>query len=162
VNTLSTWTFDTPDGAEAALRTLDRLQTQQLITVDDASVVVWPIGTRRPCTYQAGPATGTAALSGAFWGMVFGQLFLLPLVGVPLTGACGLDRVGLSDDVLRDIRERVVPGTSALFLLTGDAVVDRIRAAITNSHTDLLVSTLGHEQATALREAFGVDEAPLR
>ncbi len=44
-------------------------------------MVVWPPGTRRPRTYQAGPAPGPAALSGAFWGLLFGQLFLLPLVG---------------------------------------------------------------------------------
>jgi uncharacterized membrane protein len=160
------WKFDTPDGAEAALRTLERLQTQGLLTVDDASVVVWPIGTRRPRTYQAGPAAGAAALSGAFWGLLFGLLFLLPLVGVAFAGAAGaaagLARVGLSDEFLRGIRARVTPGTSALFLLTHDAAVDQIREALAGTHADLLASNLDREQEAALREAFTADEMTVR
>jgi len=158
VNTLTMWKFDTPAGAEAALRTLERLQTLQLLDVDDASVVVWPVGTRRPCTYQAGPALGAPALSGAFWGLLFALLFLLPLVGVASPGgADGMARVGLSEDFLRCIRERVTAGTSALFLLTDD-VVDLIREALAGASGDLVVSTLDREQEAALRDAFAAAE----
>jgi uncharacterized membrane protein len=162
MNTLSTWRFDTPDGAEAALRRLERLQNRRLVTIDDASVVAWPAGARRPRTYQAGTTAGTAALSGAFWGLLFGVVFLLPLAGVAVGAAAGpaagLSRVGLSDAFLQQARERITPGTSALFLLTDGAALDRIREACAGTHAELLVSTLDREQQAALRRAFDADD----
>jgi uncharacterized membrane protein len=38
--------------------------------------------------------------------------------------------VGINDSFIKQVREKVTPGTSALFLLTGDAVVDRIAEAV--------------------------------
>ncbi len=159
--TLSIWKFDTPDAAEKALRTLERLQLQRLVVVDDASVVAWAADRRRPRTYQAG-GSGSSALSGAFWGLLFGMLFLLPLAGTALGAAAGaafgLSRVGLADEFLGQVRDRIVPGTSALFLLTHDAVVDRIADAFAGTHADLLVTNLGHDDEAALRRAFDARE----
>ena len=64
--TLSIWKFTSPDGAERALGTLTELQSQRLIAVQDASVVSWPQGRRKPRTWQARDIAGTAARSGAF------------------------------------------------------------------------------------------------
>ena len=160
-STLSIWKFDTPEGAEAALGTLERLQVQRLVAVDDASVVTWPVGRRRPRTYQAGGFASAAALSGAFWGLLFGLLFLLPLAGLALGAvagaAVGLTRIGLSDEFLQQAREKITPGTSALFLLTHAAVVDRIAEAFAGAHAELLVSNLSHDEEAALRQAFDAD-----
>jgi uncharacterized membrane protein len=166
MNTLSIWRFDTPDGAEAALRALERLQNRSLVAIDDASVVAWSPGAHRPRTYQAGTAAGTAALSGAFWGLLFGLLFLLPLTGTA-TGAApgvaaGLARVGLPDEFLQQVRDRITAGTSALFLLTREAAVDRIREAFAGPHVELLVSTLDREQEAVLRRAFDAEDVGTR
>ena len=72
MDTLSVWTFGAPDGAELALRQVERLQLRRAIAVADAAVVAWPAGATRPRTYQVGSVQGTVALSGAFWGLVFG------------------------------------------------------------------------------------------
>ncbi|GAA1862903.1 DUF1269 domain-containing protein [Pseudonocardia ailaonensis] len=173
--TLSIWKFDTPEGAENALRTLQNLQAQRLVVVDDASVVSWRAGKRRPKTYQAGTVAGTtagtAALSGAFWGLLFGMLFLLPIVGIAMGAAvglaAGLSRLGLSDELLGQVRDRITPGTSALFLLTHDAVVERIEEAFGDTTAELLTSNLDREQEAALREAFAPEDgadtpAPVR
>ncbi|MGE0300533.1 DUF1269 domain-containing protein [Pseudonocardia sp.] len=157
MNTLSVWRFDTPDGAETALRAVERLQHRRVVTIDDASVVAWPAGARRPRTYQAGTAAGTAALSGAFWGLLFGLLFLLPLAGPEAGPATALACVGLPDEVLRRIRDRVTPGTSALFLLSHDGVPDRVREVLEGMHAEVLVSTLDRDQEAALRRAFDID-----
>lgn len=162
MNTLSIWTFDTPDRAEAALAALERRQHRRLISIDDAAVVAWPTGRRRPQSYQAGTAVGTAALSGAFWGLLFAILFLLPLVGEPAGSAAArgewLSRIGLPDELLARTRERVEPGTSALFLLTHDAVLDHLREAFSAMSPDLLVSTLDGTQEAALLRAFDSDD----
>ena len=158
MNTLSIWRFDTSDGAEEALRMLERLQTRRLVTIDDAALLVWRRGAHRPQGYQVGTAAGTTALSGAFWGLLFGLLFLLPLAGATEDSAV-LAGVGLTDEFLADVRDRITPGTSALFLLTDATAVDSLREALADSRIDLLVSTLDHEQEAALQRAFDADEA---
>jgi uncharacterized membrane protein len=156
--TVSVWTFDTPEGASGALRVLERLQTRRRLTIDDASVVSWAAGRHRPHVYQVGAVDGTAALAGAFWGLLFGTVFLMPLVVPDAGGPAGLSAIGLSDEFLDQVRCRVVPGASALFLLTDIAVLDRIRDALDGAHGGLLVAPLAHEQDQLLRHVFGSDE----
>jgi uncharacterized membrane protein len=162
MTTVSVWTFPTAPGAEDALRTLERLQTRRRIAVEDAAVVVWPDDRRRPQTYQAGAADGGAALTGAFWGLVFGVLFLLPLVGVPddAVPTAGLARVGLPDGFLGRVRDRIAPGTSALFLLTDVAALDGVREALDGRCSDVLRRDLAPEEEHGLRFAFDTDDEP--
>ena len=157
--TLSIWKFTSPDGAEKALRTLAQLQADRLVSIQDASVVSWPEGRRKPRTWQARDVAGPAALSGAFWGLLFGIVFLLPILGMAIGAAVGLasgalSHVGLSGEFLQRVRDRITPGTSALFLLTRDEVVDRIHDAFAGTHAELLVTNLSKEQEDALRTAF--------
>jgi uncharacterized membrane protein len=49
---LTVWKFETPEGAGQALATLESLVKQQLITVQDAAVVSWPVGKKKPGTHQ--------------------------------------------------------------------------------------------------------------
>jgi uncharacterized membrane protein len=151
VTTLTTWTFDTPGGAERALRALARLPAGHPLVVPDAAVVSWPDGRRSPRAWQAG---GTDALAGAFWGLLVGVVFLLPLAGPAAAATGAFGHVGLPDEFLRGIRDRVVPGTSALFLLTADDEVDRIAGALAETGAGLLASALDAAQEAALRRAF--------
>jgi uncharacterized membrane protein len=157
---VSIWRFDTSDGAEVALRALERLQVRRVVAIDDAAVVVWREGARRPHGYQVGTEAGAAALSGAFWGLLFGLLFLLPLAGGTerAESSAGLARVGLTDEFLAEVRARITAGTSALFLLTDGAAVDRLREAFADTSAELLVGALDREQQAALRRAFAADD----
>jgi uncharacterized membrane protein len=67
MSALSIWMFRTAGGAEVALRILDDLRADQLITVDDAAAVSWPDDRRTPRTWQDCCLTGPNALAGAFW-----------------------------------------------------------------------------------------------
>ncbi|NJK31988.1 MAG: hypothetical protein HC927_05955 [Deltaproteobacteria bacterium] len=53
--------------------TLESLQKQQLITIQDAAVVSWPEGKKNPKTCQLHNMAGVGALGGAFWGMLCGE-----------------------------------------------------------------------------------------
>jgi len=159
MSTLSVWRFDTPNGAENAVSTLEGLSKQQLITVHDAATVSWAVGAKKPKTRQLHDLAGAGALGGAFWGMLFGLLFLVPLLGAAIGAAAGalagkFSDVGIDDDFIRRIKAEIQPGTSALFALTSDAVVDRVRDAFTGQHPELLFTNLSTEQEKALREAF--------
>jgi uncharacterized membrane protein len=159
VATLTVWKFDTPDGAMEAEEILERLQKQELVTVDDAAVVSWPIDKKSPKTRQMRSLTGAGALGGAFWGMLFGLLFFVPLLGMAVGAAFGalggaLTDVGIDDDFIASLRTKIQPGTSALFVMTEDAVLDKIRGEFTQLHPELIHSNLSPDQESKLREVF--------
>jgi uncharacterized membrane protein len=161
MSTLSVWRFDTPDGAENAVSTLGRLSQQKLITVHDAATVSWPPDRKKPRTRQLQDLTG--ALGGGFWGMLFGLLFLVPLLGAVIGAAAGaltgrLTDVGIDDTFIKRTREEITPGTSALFVLTSDAVRDRVQDAFAGERAELLFTNLSQKQEDTLRQAF-TDEA---
>jgi uncharacterized membrane protein len=154
--------FDSPNGADEALQTLEGLQREQLIQVLDAAVVSWPQGEKKPKTRQLQSAAGIGALGGAFWGFLFGLIFFVPLLGLAIGAGVGalagsMADVGIDDNMIKQIREKVTPGTSALFLMSQDAVEDRVaeRFQSVRGHVELLQSNLSREQEAKLREVFG-------
>jgi uncharacterized membrane protein len=157
--TLSVWRFPSAEGAEDAIATLEDLQKQQLITVHDAATVSWAIGAKKPKTRQANSLIGAGALGGSFWGLLFGLIFFVPLLGMAVGAAAGalsgaLSDVGIDDDFIRDVQREVVPGTSALFVLTSDAVVDRVHDAFAGRRAELLHTNLSAEDEARLRGVF--------
>ena len=159
MTTLSVWKFDDPAGARVAIGTLEDLQRRDLIEIDDAAVVTWPADKKRPKTKQLHDLTGRAALSGSFWGLLFGLLFFVPLFGVAVGAAIGalsgsLADVGIDDDFIASLRSEVQPGTSALFVMSSDAVIDKVRDAFKGMHAELLHTNLSDAQEKTLREAF--------
>ena len=83
---LTVWKFNTPAGAEQVLSKLESLSKQQLITIEDAAVVSWQPGKKKPKTRQLHSMTGAGALGGAFWGMLFGLLFFADRVVQDIVG----------------------------------------------------------------------------
>ena len=89
--TLVVFKFPTAEGADTMLYTLENLQKQQLIQIQDGAVVSWPAGASKPKTNQLsrGVTTGAGALGGAFWGFLFGLLFFIPFFGLAVGAAIG-------------------------------------------------------------------------
>jgi uncharacterized membrane protein len=160
--TLSVVKFEASTGADSALGTLKDLARQQLITIHDAAVVTWPEGKKKPKTEQLNDLRGAGALSGAFWGMLFGLLFFVPFLGMAIGAAAGalgggLADVGIDDSFIDEVKRNVTPGTSALFLLTSDAVVDRVIDEMKQHDPELISTNLSAEEEEKLRQAFADD-----
>jgi uncharacterized membrane protein len=158
--TLSVWKFNSADGAQIALNRLSEMAKQQLLVLEDAAIVTWPEGKKKPKTQQAFGTTGAGALSGAFWGMLFGLIFFIPFLGMAVGAAMGglaghFVDVGISDDFIKSVRAKVVPGTSALFLMTSNVIVDKVSAALSDMSMELVQTNLTSDQEAALRAAFG-------
>ncbi len=154
--------FPTADGAQVMLGRLESLQKQQLITVNDGAIVTWPAGAKKPKTEQLRNLTGVGALGGAFWGMLFGLLFFVPFFGLAIGAAMGalaghFAHYGIDDDFINSVRSKITPGTSALFLLTSGAVLDKVADAVKDIQFEIIQTNLSKEQETALKEAFGED-----
>jgi uncharacterized membrane protein len=161
--TLTAWKFATPYGADDALATLEKLQNEALIQVQDAAVVSWDAGRSKPKTREMHSTKKAGALGGGFWGMLFGLIFFVPILGLAIGAATGalfgsMADVGISDSFIKSVREQVTPGTSALFLLSSDAVIDRVAAEFGDSDAELISTNLSAEQEQRLREAFAHDE----
>ena len=160
MNTLTVLKFSTPEGAQDMLNKVYEMQNQELITVIDAAMVTWPDGRKTPKTKQAVNLTGAGAMDGAFWGMLFGLLFFVPLFGMAVGASMGaltgrFADYGIDDDFIKRIRKEVEPGTSALFLMTTNAVVDRVIDELKDREFELVSTNLTIEQEDELRSAFG-------
>jgi uncharacterized membrane protein len=163
--TMTVWKFDTPNGAAIAEETLKNLQRMELIQIHDAAIVTYPEGAKKPKTHQLTSVAGAGALGGAFWGMLFGLIFFIPLLGMAIGAGMGalagsMTDVGIDDGFIRRMRDEIQPGTSALFVLSSGAVVDKVKEAFTGQHMILVETNLSHEQEDKLREVFAEEHAP--
>ena len=154
--------FDTPEGAAGMLDKVKSLQKQQLIKLQDAATVTWPQGKKGPKTKQLVNLAGIGALDGAFWGMLFGLIFFVPWFGMAVGAAFGalggkMRDYGIDDDFIKKVQAEVTEGTSALFLLTSDAVMDKVTDQLKGEKFELIASNLTKEQEEELMAAFSAE-----
>jgi len=162
--TITVYKFDTPEGAGKMLDLVKDLTKQQLITLQDAAIVTWPQGRKKPKTEQLTNLAGAGALGGAFWGMLFGLIFFIPFFGMAIGAAMGalagkFSDYGIDDNFIKSVGEKVTEGTSALFLMTSDAVMDKVSETVKGKgwKFELISSNLTKEQEAQLREDFGLE-----
>lgn len=158
--TVTVLKFATLEGADDALKGIEELQKQHLIKLHDAAIVAWPPGKKAPRTRQLVDLVSAGALGGMFWGMLFGLIFFTPLFGMLAGAAIGalggsFRDYGIDDDFIKQVRSQVTEGTYALFLMTSEAVVDRVVDAMRNVKFEIIATNLSKEQEQKLREAFG-------
>lgn len=110
--------------------TLAKMQSQYLITMEDA-VVVTKDSQGKVHLHQAVNLTAAGAAGGMFWGTLIGMLFLNPLVGAALGAGGGalsgkLSDIGINDGFMKGLAETFTPGGSALFLLVKKSTPDKV------------------------------------
>lgn len=157
--TLSVLKFATADGAQQGLDLVKQLSKQELIKLHDAATVTWPEGKKKPKTKQMVPLAGAGALDGAFWGMLFGLIFFVPWFGMAVGAAMGalsgkFTDYGIDDNFIKSAQDKVTEGTSALFLMTSEAVVDKVSEAAKDLEFEIITTNLSKEQEGELRAAF--------
>ena len=154
---LTVWTFDTPDGAKHAADLLEQAQRDQLITIDDHAVVSWPVGAANP-TMEHSKVRGAGW--GALWGGLIGTMFLVPVVGAAAGGAIGAarkaaDGLGITEEQIQAVRDQVTEGTSALFLVSEGADLDRLGERMRGVRMKLIETNLTPAERDSLLENFG-------
>ncbi|MCA9858866.1 MAG: DUF1269 domain-containing protein [Thermomicrobiales bacterium] len=159
--TLSAWLFDTPDGAAKAENLLLDLQKQRVLVVQDAATVSWPEGAKKPKTKELTSAGWVGAGMGGLWGLLFGLIFFVPLLGVAIGAGIGalmgrFSDYGISKDFIDSVKDKVVPGTSALFLMSSNANTEKVAEEVKRAglEAELIQSNLSDEQADELRKTF--------
>jgi uncharacterized membrane protein len=159
--TLSVLKFDEPRAAAKTLITLQDMQDRKMIVLEDAAVVTWPEGNKKPSTTQD-HLVGEMALGGAFWGFLFGLIFFVPFLGAAIGAgtaaslSTSLENEGIDEEFIKRVGEEVTKGTSALFALTsGAADHEEVVAQLTRLYDfEVTWTDLPEEELQKLREVF--------
>lgn len=162
MGTLTALKFNTVEGAEGALDKIKSLSKQHLINLEDAAIVTWPEGKKKPKTKQLHSMTGAGALEGTFWGLLFGLIFFIPFLGAAIGAGMGalvghFTDVGIDDDFIKGVRDQVTEGTSALFLLTSGATEDKVLDALEGIGAEVISTSLSQDEEDKLKEVFAAD-----
>jgi len=111
------------------------------------TLALWPVQIHRAFELPAHPL------------IIHVPVIFVPILGLLVGAAMGaasasLADVGIDDDFIKEVREKVTPGTSALFALTSDGVPDKVAEAFRGVDGELLHTNLSSEQEAQLREVF--------
>jgi uncharacterized membrane protein len=134
-----------------------QLQTQHLITLEDA-VVVERKQDGKIKLLQARSTAGAGALGGALWGGLIGLIFFMPFLGAAIgagTGALAGKSVdtGVDDNFMREVGEKLTPGKAALFVLVVNSTPEKVLPEVTPFGGEILQTSLSPEAEAHLREA---------
>ena len=154
--------FKTKTGAQEMANEIKNLQKMQLITLEDAAIVVRNDDGKAKVK-QAYNLVGAGALGGAFWGMLIGLIFFMPWLGLAvgaITGAISgkATDIGIDDGFIKEVGNTIEPGNSALFLLVVEATTDKVMDELKKFDAEVLKTSLSKEQEARLKEAFAAED----
>ncbi|CAM3428929.1 DUF1269 domain-containing protein [Isoptericola cucumis] len=154
------WKFDDPEAAGRAVHVLKDAEAEGLVKIIDHSVVSWPEGAKKPTAHGQNEDAAKASGWGAFWGLLLGALFFLPVIGAVAGAAIGgitkaLSEVGISGKDIDAMKEQIVPGTSALFLVTEQIDPDRLAERFHGVQATLVSTNLTDAERRTLLDTFG-------
>jgi uncharacterized membrane protein len=144
--------------AEEMREKLLSLQKEYLIELSDAVIAVKQ-DSGRVKLIQLVNTTAAGAVTGGFWGLLIGAMFLMPLLGASLGAASGalagaLTDVGINDAFMKELSANLKPGNAALFVLIRKMTTDKVLEAIKGTGGTVLRTSLDHTKEQALRDAL--------
>jgi uncharacterized membrane protein len=151
--------------AENVWRELINLQNDYLVDLDDAAIIRRDAKGKLHVTTPAHHAVAWGTLSGLFWGVLLGLLFLFPLA--PLVGVAGgimgaalgvAGDIGIKDDFKRRVQDLVQPGTSAILVIVRKATPDKFLEALQPYGGTVLQTSLPHDAEQQLMKALHGDD----
>ena len=89
--------------------------------------------------------------------MLIGLLFFAPWLGMAIGAVTGAlagkaSDIGIDDSFIKEVAETIEPGHSAVFLMTEDAVADKVMPEIKELNPTLIQTSLSNEQEAKLKE----------
>jgi uncharacterized membrane protein len=108
---------------------------------------------------------GGGASWGMFWGLLFGMLFFVPFFGMAIGAGFGalfgkLEKSGIDKEFQQQVRDKLAPGTSALFLVVEKVTPDTAVAALSKYGGTVIKSSLSEEAEKELQDALHGDREP--
>lgn len=152
--------YDKEETAGQAAQVLGELEKGQLAGLQDVVVVVHHADGKTE-TKQLKRFAGEKALGGTFWGFLIGIIFFVPVLGAIVGAVIGtawafLHDAGIPDDFIKDVKETVQPGSSALFLLVSSdpgQILERLQSF----KGKLIKTTLSDDDVDRLKMMHSVE-----
>lgn len=148
--------YDDQYKAQEVRLTLNKLQKQHLIELEDAVVVIKTEDGKVKLN-QSVSLANVGAISGGYLGLLVGTLFFLPFFGAAVgatAGAYAAARadIGINDDFMKELGETLQPDTSALFVLVREVNPDRVLEEISKYGGKILRTSLAKDKEAELQE----------
>jgi uncharacterized membrane protein len=149
--------FDTEEDARAALQTLRGVEKQRGIKFEDTAVVSMAADGNVSVKNESSAATEVGAVVGGIVGGL--AVVVFPIAGIAIGAAMGAGigaaaGKGVPGEFVKEIRDQLTPGTSALFLQIQEANADMAIAALRKYHGRVIQTSLEEETEEALRRAL--------
>jgi uncharacterized membrane protein len=157
---LTACVFDDADGARHAARTLQLVDDATGLACCDCVIVGWPRDDRLPRSEILRVAPDEATRSRAFWSLLMGMTFSVPLLDAAVGSAAhaetgALSAVGVTPYFMNRLRDEVTPGRSALVFLSGEGGDSWLRTLTYDRDAPLAITAqLSAPQEAALLEVF--------
>jgi uncharacterized membrane protein len=150
--------YPTLEKAEEVRARLFQLQKEYIIKLEDA-VIATKSADGQIQLHQIVNTTAAGAVSGSFWGLLVGVIFLNPLLGVAVGAASGalggaLTDFGINDGFIKQLSESIQPGSAALFVLIKQFTPDKVLEQIKDFGGVVLKTSLDDAKELALRNAL--------
>lgn len=150
--------------AEEVRQRLIGLQKEYIIKLGDA-VIATKTEAGAVKLNQLVNTTAAGAVSGSFWGLLIGVLFLNPLIGLAAGAASGalggaLTDVGINDAFMKELSASIQPGDAALFVLAHEMTADKVLKEIKGFGGVVLKTSLDETKEQVLRDALQRASAP--
>lgn len=151
--------------AERVWDELVKLERDYLIDLEDAAIIRRDRKGKLHVTTPAHHAVAWGSLSGLFWGVLIGLLFLFPLA--PLVGVAGgvmgaalgaAGDLGIKEDFAKRVQDLVQPGTSAILVIVRRVTPDRFIEALRPYGGTVLRTSLTHDAEQKLMQALHGDD----
>jgi len=143
--------------ADEVMNELRKLQSQYLVDLEDAAVVVRNQEGKVKIK-QAQELVAAGAVSGSYWGILLSVIFFNPifaLVGAAAGALSGaLSDIGIDDNFMRDLGSTIEPGTSAIFVLIRKSTPDRVLEDLSKFEGKVLRTSLSKEDEATLQAAL--------
>lgn len=119
--------------AQEALTAVARLGSENKLLLRDAVFITKGEDGKARVVETMDPSPGRAALGGAFWGLLFGTLFLIPFAGLAIGAGTAalvakLSDSGVTDQFIADVKKSVDAGSVNLVLLLSHVDRDALLA----------------------------------
>lgn len=150
--------YDDAETAEAARKKLFELSNEYYADIGDAVVAVADEHGKIHLRQMVNPWS-LGMLSGSFWGLLVGLLFLNPLLGVAAGAAAGaiggaLSDFGIRDDFMKEVAAALSPGKAALFMMARNITSDRVASHLADFGGTVLRTNLSSTDEAKLRAHF--------
>ena len=165
MSTLVVVSYPTQYKAEEVRLQLLKMQKEYLVDLEDAAIAVKQQDGKVKL-HQLYNLTGTGAVSGGFWGLLIGLIFLNPLLGVAVGAGAGavagaLSDVGINDKFMKELADQMQPGHSVLFVLFRSITLDKALEELRGTGGTVIQTSLSHDDEQRLRAALKGQDVPM-